>query len=374
MSVRKLNILILNWRDKEHPKAGGAEIVTMEHAKGWVKRGHNVTWLTSLYSNVFKDEVIDGVHIMRRSGSFFIYIWAFFYTLLNGYKYDIIIDEIHAVPFLTPLATKTKKIAFIHEVASDIWNYMAPFPLNILGKLLEKIYIPLYKSIPFWTDAESTIDELETFGINKSNCIAIPCPIMKDSSLKHFHIKEDNPTFIFVSRVVAMKGIEEIIKSFAFIVKELPDASLWIVGGGESKYIESLKKEIKELDLTEKVHFYGKVNEEEKISLMGKAHILLHASVKEGWGLVVLEAAYQGTPSVVYNVSGLKDVVKNNKTGIVLTNNSPRELAKQSINLYKDITRYKKYQIEGKRWVESITWEDVINQSESLLLKTANNI
>lgn len=374
MSVRKLNILILNWRDKEHPKAGGAEIVTMEHAKGWVKRGHNVTWLTSLYSNALIDEVIDGVHIRRRSGSLFIYIWAFFYTLFNGYKYDIIIDEIHGLPFLTPLATKTQKIAFIHEVASDIWNYMAPFPLNILGKLLEKIYFPLYKSIPFWSDAESTIDELVTFGINRSHCIAIPCPIKKDSRLTNFHIKEDNPTFIFVSRVVAMKGIEEIIKSFAFIVKELPDASLWIVGGGESKYIESLKKEIKELDLTEKVHFYGKVNEEEKISLMGKAHILLHASVKEGWGLVVLEAAYQGTPSVVYNVSGLKDVVKNNKTGIVLTNNSPRELAKQSINLYKDITRYKKYQIEGKRWVESITWEDVINQSESLLLKTANNI
>ncbi len=39
-----MRILILNWRDSKNPKSGGAEIVTLEHAKGWVINGHEVTW------------------------------------------------------------------------------------------------------------------------------------------------------------------------------------------------------------------------------------------------------------------------------------------------------------------------------------------
>src|SRR3989344_1247979 len=41
-----MRVLILNWRDIKNPKSGGAEIVTLEHAKYWVKRGHNVTIFT----------------------------------------------------------------------------------------------------------------------------------------------------------------------------------------------------------------------------------------------------------------------------------------------------------------------------------------
>ena len=57
-----MNILILNWRDVHHPKFGGAEIVTMEHAKGWVAAGHRVTWLTAGYSGAKKQSTVEGVN------------------------------------------------------------------------------------------------------------------------------------------------------------------------------------------------------------------------------------------------------------------------------------------------------------------------
>ncbi len=361
-----MNILILNWRDIHNPKAGGAEVVTMEHAKGWVRRGHVVTWITSSYPHSKPEETIDGVHFKRRTNSLGIYLWGFFYAMFHGGQFDVIIDEIHAIPFLTPFATRTKKIAFIHEIAGDIWDYMAPFPLNKIGQFLEKIYLPIYRQIPFWTDANSTIEELVELGIPHKNCTAIACPISSPIPDK-WKEKEAKPVFLFVSRVVAMKGIEEVIKAFGFIRKELPDSELWIVGGGEKSYIQSLKDLIDELRLTNQVVFYDRVSEEKKLLLMERAHLLLHASVKEGWGLVVLEAASRGTPSVVYNVPGLKDVVKNNKTGIVLERNSPHELAAQAVKLFHDKKRYKTYQLEGKKWVSSLTWDKVIDQSEQLL-------
>lgn len=366
MTQRKLNILLLNWRDIRHPKAGGAEIVTMEHTKGWVKKGHTVTWLTSRYKGSKKDEIIDGVYIMRRSGSLFIYLWGFFYTLLYGFHYDVIIDEIHALPFLTPLATKTPKIAFIHEVAGKIWDYMAPFPISAFGKMFERIYFPLYKSVVFWTDSYSTIEELQQMGISKSNCVEIPCPIHK-KEIRDITKKENNPTFIFVSRVVAMKGIQDVIDSFTYILKELPSAQLLIVGSGEVRYVNSLKKYIHDLGIEQHIRFLGKLDEDLKLALMKQSHILLHASVKEGWGLVVLEAASQGTPSVVYNVPGLKDVVKHNKTGFIVNQNVPKHLAKAALELYKDAGRYKRYQAEGKKWVDSLKWDEVISKSELLL-------
>ena len=55
--------------------------------------------------------------------------------------------------------------------------------------------------------------------------------------------------------------------------------------------------------------FFGRVDEETKRQLMAQAHVLIVTSVREGWGLVVDEAAAVGTPSIGYNVPGLRDSV-----------------------------------------------------------------
>ncbi|MCX6704739.1 MAG: glycosyltransferase, partial [Candidatus Woesebacteria bacterium] len=124
---------------------------------------------------------------------------------------------------------------------------------------------------------------------------------------------------------------------------------------------------LKEYGVTKQVTFFGVVSEETKYRLMAKAHIFLHASVKEGWGLVVLEAALAGTPAVVYNVNGLKDVVKNGKTGIVCKENSPRQMAREAMMLYKNKTLYRTFQENGYTWAKSFHWSDVSKQSLELL-------
>jgi len=369
-----MNILILNWRDRSHPKAGGAELVTMEHAKGWVSAGHTVTWLTGWYEGGKKEEDIDGVHIVRRAGSLTIYPYAVAYLLINGKKFDVIIDEAHGFPFFSPLFTRVPVVMFIHEIAGEIWDYMFSFPKNIIGKSLEKWYFRLYRHNFVWTDAPSTVKELVERGIPGDHCVAIPCPIKVRKSDLGTYNKEKVPTYIFVSRIVKMKGIEEVVKAFSFIRKEQPKAQLWIIGDGESSYIEELKDMMKEYGVYQNVIFFGIVSEKKKYEYLSKAHILLHASVKEGWGLVVLEAGMMYTPSVVYNVSGLCDVVQNGKTGIVLSYNSPQELAREAVLLYMDKKRYERYQKNGYTWAASLTWKDAIAQSSALLKKATHQI
>lgn len=367
-----MNILILNWRDIKNPKSGGAEIVTMEHAKAWVRLGHSVDWFTSKFVHAKDEEIIHKVRIIRKGNSITTFFFAVFFYLARKNFYDIVIDEFHGLPYFTPLYVKKPIVAFIHEVAREIWDLMYPFPINVLGKIFESISLSFYHSIPFWTDAKSTINSLEEEGIKRTQCIAIPCPI-NAKSLKKIPKKEVCPTFIFVSRLVQMKGIEDVIKAFYVIGKSQTDAQLLIVGRGERKYTQKLKNIVKELGITKKVKFLGFVEESKKIILMRKSHILLHASVKEGWGLVILEAASQGTPSVVYNVDGLRDVVLNGKTGVVVKENTPEMIADSSLRLLRDSKRYKKYQERAIKWADSFSWEKATLESTHLLEQVRKN-
>jgi glycosyltransferase involved in cell wall biosynthesis len=368
----KMNILILNWRDPKNPKSGGAEIVTMGHAKAWIMAGHRVTWFTSKFKNCKAQEEIEGINIIRKGNSLTVYLLAPIFYFVTGQKFDIVVDEIHGLPFFTPIYVHKPKIAFIHEVADEIWDSMYPFPISVLGKLFESIYFRFYQNIKFWTDADSTIGDLEKQGIKRKNCTVINCPIVSKPLIK-LPEKEKNTTFIFVSRIVKMKGIEEVIKAFHYVSIENMNARLWIVGNGDKKYENELREMINIYSLSNKVKFWGRVSEENKFKLLGKAHLLLHASVKEGWGLVVIEAASQGTPSVVYNVSGLKDSVKNNKTGIVLERNVPEEMAKEALKLFEEKERYRTYQINGLAWSKSLTWEKAAKESLNLINNTYEN-
>lgn len=366
-----MRILILNWRDVRHPKSGGAELVTMEHAKGWVKAGHRVTWLTASYPGAKFESTVEGVGFVRRWGSLSVYLYAPIYLLVNARFFDVIVDEVHGFPFFSPLFTRKPVVVFIHEIAGEIWNFMFPFPKNMIGKFLEQLYFRLYRHCLFWTDAPSTVDELVSRGIPRSQCTAIPCPIVTQPGTRNQEPgtknKEQHPTYIFLSRVVRMKGVEEIIKAFSFIVRTQATAKLWIVGSGEPAYIEELKRMMQEYGIEDHVTFYGNVSEKRKFELLSRAHLLLHASVKEGWGLVVLEAAAVGTPAIVYNVPGLKDVVIDGKTGIVIESCSPRQMAQEAIKLYMDRSRYGDYQRNAQKRVDSLRWCDAVKQSLRLL-------
>lgn len=361
-----MNILIFNWRDIHNPKAGGAEFITMRHAKAWVKNGHQVIWFTSRFPQSQKEETIESVKIIRQGNFITVFVLAPLFYFFSNIKFDIVIDEIHGIPFFTPLYVRKPKIAFIHEVAGEIWNYSIPFPLNFIGSFIETNALQFYKKIPFWTDANSTIDDLVKYGIKRKNCIAISCPI-SNKALKKSPIKEKNPTFIFVGRVVKMKGIENVIRAFFYILKEINKANLWIVGDGDKRYVKDLKEIISAYSITSKVRFFGRVSETKKLELIKKAHILLHASIKEGWGLVVIEAASQATPSVVYDVAGLRDSVKNGITGIVLVQNTPFQMAKQAVELYNNRKKYKIFQKNSLDWASSLTWDKAEKQSLELI-------
>lgn len=363
-----MKILLLNWRDPKNPKAGGAEIVTHLYTKAWIAAGDEVTWLSNTFPGSSKKEIIDGVTIIRKGNALTAFFLFPFYCLFSGTHFDMVIDEVHGLPFLTPMYVKKPIIGFIHEVAGDIWDVMYPFPLSLIGRILEKLFFIPYAHIPFITVSNSTKIDLIGMGIQEEN-IHVLQNGLSNSVLSSLPAKNKNPTFLFVSRLVRMKGVEDIIRSFYSIQQKIPHSQLIIVGMGDKAYMNQLEMLVSNLGISEKVRFKGYVSQKEKLAIMAKSHILLHASIKEGWGLVVAEAASQGTPSIVYDTGGLRDVVKHNKTGIILKDNSPEEMAKEALLLIENVKKYAIFQKQCLEMAKSLQWKTSIDKSLTLLEK-----
>lgn len=355
-------VLILNWRCPKNPLSGGAEKVTLEHAKAWVKEGMGVSWLAGGFKGATQAEIIEGVDIHRFGTPISVYLLApFLYWFKWGGNFDLVFDEIHGVPFLSPLwAWKSKKIAYIHEVAQEIWDEMLPLPINILGKLYEKIYFIFYKKTPFLTGSNSTKQDLIRYGIPEKNITVIPHGLFLKPLDKPTQ-KEKALTLLYVSRLVKMKGIEDALHIFAEVIKKMPTAQFWIVGSGEEEYEKKLHELAKQLNVSKSVTFFGYVNESKKIELYQKAHFLLHTSVREGFGLVVIEANSQGTPALVYDSPGLRDIVKNDINGQLFKKSDLNNIGNRIITLYS-LPEYNSLIHNSIQYSKNYNWATISNQ------------
>ena len=176
-----MKILILSWRGPGHPNEGGAEQVTLEHAKAWINAGHEVFWFTSYHQGAEKVEICSKVKVIRKAGQTFGVkaVALFWYFFGKHPKFDLVVDQFHGIPFFTPLYIRVTKLAFIHETAKEVWKYNPwPKPYNKIPPLIGYFFEPLifkilYKNIPFMTVSDSTKDDLVDWGIPKKNITVI---------------------------------------------------------------------------------------------------------------------------------------------------------------------------------------------------------
>ena len=370
-----MNILIFSWRALGHPHAGGAEKVTFNHAKAWVKAGHKVTIFSSSFNNSKKNEVIEGVEILRSGDEIFgVRVNAFFWYLSSSSRrYDLVVDEVHGLPFFTPIFVRVPKMVFIHEVAKEVWILNPwPKPFNLIpaffGFFLEPfIYKIFYKKIKFLTVSKSTKDDLVGWGIPKENINIIQNGLDINKPKKIFQ-KQKKTTLIFLGSLSKDKGIEDAIKCFSKLSSLNKDWQFWIIGKSDSSYLNYLKNLAKRFNVSNHIKFWGFVNENKKVELLSKSHLLINPSIREGWGLNVIEAASLGVPTVGYNVPGLKDSIVNNKTGY-LSSPNPEDLSIKTLRLINDQATYKRFQTNCIDWSKKFNWGISTKKSLTLIKK-----
>ncbi len=368
-----MNILVLNWRDTKHPGAGGAEILTHEIAKRWVKMGHSVVQLSCHFSGAPHAEIHDGVRIIRRGTWWTVHLWAGLLWFYRWRKWtDVVIDEVHWFPFFSAVYARNKTVLLACEVATPLFARLFPKPIALVGKLIEKLYLQLYRNVPTLAISPSTADALIAQGFNSDKITVLPMGVnIPRRQLKI--VKNDPPVIVFLGRLHELKGVRDVIEAFSLIKQKYPMTKLWIIGTGSPQYVLRLKQLVKTLKIGNSVYFWERVSETRKFSLLAKAFCLVAPSFQEGWGLVVAEAASCGTPAIVYDVPGLRDVVQDGRTGIIVKSKTPQGLAGALISLLGDSKEYQKLSHNARMRVKDFDWGKTAKRSLEIITLVYEN-
>ena len=355
-AARPLRILMLSWRDLPNPRSGGAEIVTHELAKRWVAWGHSVTLFTAAFPGALPDETIDGVHIIRRGRPWTVHwhAWRWYRGLPVG-SFDAAIDHLHGIPFFTPLYVREPVVLYAHEVAREIWFYMYPLPLALLGYASERLILRRYRGAAAIAVSPSTKQDLVRLGLREQDVQVVPNGLTC-RPVERLPEKSPRPSMLFVGRLCRMKRVDHLVRALALVRQTVPDAELWLAGGGDERYVTKLRRLAQKLGVASAVAFFGRVSEDQKLQLMQRAWVLASASIREGWGLVVLEVNAMGTPAVVYDVPGFRDSVRNGVTGVLCSEDTPQAMAREIAKLFHDSPACAQLRESAWAWSKQFVW------------------
>lgn len=145
---------------------------------------------------------------------------------------------------------------------------------------------------------------------------------------------------IAVGRLVYKKGIDVLISAWKPVSTQFPSARLIIVGDGPLG--KSLQAQSRNLGIEKSIIFTGRVNWQDLPKYLASADIFVLPSIKDKYGnmdglpTVLLEAMSSGTVSVASDLGGVSLVIKNWQNGVLVTENSVKELAAALERLMND--------------------------------------
>lgn len=343
-----MRILVLNWRDLAHPAAGGAEVYTEQILRRWAAAGHEVTLFAAAVAGRPATELVDGYRVIRAGSRYTVYREARrWWDRAGRGRFDVVIDETNTVPFLAHewVDDGTPTVALVHQTCEEIWHHNAPPVVAHLGRLaLEPRWLQRLANAPVLAVSESTRDALARFGAR--DVTVVPEGYEPPAALPDVR-KEERPTVVFCGRMVSYKRPRDVMRAVTLARREIPELRLWMIGGGP--LLERLSG-----SAPAGVEFFGRVSEGVKHDLMARAHAHLATSVREGWGLVVTEAAALGTPTIAYDVPGLRDSTL--AAGGVVVPPSPEAMARWICEL---LPQWQQHTFEPLPYGGAHSWDDV---------------
>src|SRR5206468_3423757 len=141
-------------------------------------------------------------------------------------------------------------------------------------------------------------------------------------------LKEEQKVIFCARRLVQRMGIDHLIQAMQRISARVPDAVLYIAGGGPLR--SQLEQLASGLGLTRCVHFLGRVSNEDLVRWYQAADLSIVPTLTlEGFGLVTVEALACGTPVIGTPYGGTKEILEGLSGHLLFKDNSPEAMAER---------------------------------------------
>jgi glycosyltransferase involved in cell wall biosynthesis len=219
------------------------------------------------------------------------------------------------MPFFSPIWSRTAHVTWLHHVHAEMWRMTLPPRLAAFGNFIEsRLAPPLYRRTPIVTLSESSKDEIVHDLHFRPELVTVVPPGV-DPAYTPGGAKSETPLVVAAGRLVPVKRFDMLIDSLVTLKARHPRLQAVIIGEGYSR--PDLEGRVRDAQADDWISLPGRVGEEEKLDLYRKAWLLAMTSAREGWGMIITEAAACGTPAVATRVSGFVDAIVDGSTGLL---------------------------------------------------------
>jgi glycosyltransferase involved in cell wall biosynthesis len=347
------HVLVLNERDLQHPRAGGAEVHCFEVCRRLVARGDRVTLFATRFAGAAAEEMVDGVRVIRFGNplTYYAQVPLAYARLRRREPLDVVIEDLNKFPYFACLWVRDPVVVFVHHLwgATAFRQVAAPIALAVF--VAEWLVKRVYRRIPVIAVSPSTRDELLAAGMRADDVHLVPNGVDHERYCPNGRPPASPPFVLSLGRVEAYKYVDRVVEAVAGI----PGLRLVVAGRGTA--LPALERRVAELRVEDRVDLRGFVSEDEKIALYREATVHAIASDKEGWGITVIEAAACGTPTVATAVPGLRDAVRDGETGILVPSGDVAAMRAAIERVWHDEPLRGRLSSAGREWAGRFTWD-----------------
>ncbi len=315
MTVGCRRVHVLAWRDLDDVDAGGSEVHADHFMRRWAAAGLEITHRTSAAVGHAATADRNGYHVVRRGSRYSVFPRGVAREVVERREYDALVEVWNGVPWMSPLWSHKPRITFLHHVHGPMWDQLLPKPLAFIGRAVEaRLAPPFYRRTLTLTPSNATRDELLHLGFRPDRVVAVNNGV--EEEFVPGDGKAETPTIVCVGRLAPVKRQDALIDQAVVAKQRVPGLQVVIVGDGPLRPV--LEERISLHGASDWIHLAGHMSHEDLVKLYQRAWLVTSASLAEGWGLTLTEAAACGTPAVATDVNGHRSSVINGVTGVLV--------------------------------------------------------
>jgi glycosyltransferase involved in cell wall biosynthesis len=252
--------------------------------------------------------------------------------------------------YVAALLARVGKYDVIHIFSASYFSFiLAPTPALLIARLYRKRSVLNYHSgeaqdhLTRWPSAIKTLKLADRIVVPSEYLVRVFAGFGLTARAIYNTIEMDvfkfrarpnlRPNFLANRNLESHYGVDCVLRAFAIIQRQIPEASLVVAGdGSQRRNLEQLAGELK----IRNVEFVGQVEHSQVAALYDAADVYLNGSLIDNQPLSLLEAFACGLPVVSTNAGGIPDIMTNERTGLLVECNDSAGMAAAALRLLAD--------------------------------------
>ena len=359
-----MKILHTIYDDVDNPWCGGGGALRTLQIARQLSQRHEITLLVGTFPGAERTKEIDGVKIVRVGTDLSYSLSRLSFAALASIEvarddFDLWVYSFSAYAPLKVSQTIRKRslLEFFHLMGQ---NASKKFP--VFGRFAQRAENKVLQLHPEILTISPTLKTSLQNMVANAN-IHLVYTGVNDACFQS-KAQEKDYILYFGRLDIHTKGLDILFKA----MKKLTAKNIRLVLAGKSTpdREHTLREMANTLGISQHIEFFGQVSEEERSLLMSEALFVCMPSRYEGWGIVAIEAGAAKTAVIGTNISGLRDAIRHNETGLLVKPENPDDLAAAMKLLLENPSKRREMGQKGYRWAKQFTWEGIAKNQEQI--------